>query len=84
MHQVSPRQQQVLQYLAEYSQLYHCPPSYREMAQHFGWASPQASLGHLRSLARKGCVTPILGANGIARGYRLTSQGEQLLQGLSA
>lgn len=84
MRQVSQRQQQVLQYLAEYSQLYHCPPSYREMAAHFGWASPQAALGHLRSLARKGCVRPILGANGTRRGYRLTLQGELLLEGLSA
>lgn len=84
MHQVSPRQHQILRYLADYSQRYHCPPSYREMAQHFGWASAQASLGHLRSMARKGCVTPIRGANGTTRGYRLTSEGEQLLRGFSA
>ncbi|MBX3167084.1 MAG: hypothetical protein KF760_06720 [Candidatus Eremiobacteraeota bacterium] len=84
MRKVSSRQLKVLQFLNDYTRLYHCPPSYREIAHHFGWASPQASLGHLRALARKHCVTPILGANGTARGYRLTSEGEQLLHSLSA
>ena len=83
MLEPSRRQLEILHYLHQYTLDHHCAPSYREIAAHFGWASPQASLGHLRALARKQCVTPILSATGVSRGYRVTPEGEQLL-GISA
>lgn len=84
MKRVSESQIRVLCYLEEYRQHYYCSPTYREISGHFGWASPQASLGHLRSLERKGCVIPIVAANGARRGYRLSPQGQELIQEPSA
>mgnify|MGYP001298798393 CR=1 FL=1 len=84
MHKITDRQIELLRYLEAYTQEFYCSPTYREIAERFGWASPQASLGHLRSLTRKRCVTPIVGANGVSRGYRLTPEGQRLLLDISA
>ncbi len=31
-------------------------PSMRELADHFGWASPSAAVSHLRALEKKGYI----------------------------
>ena len=35
---------------------------------------------HMHSLTAKGCVVPIVGANGSARGYRLSPKGKELVR----
>lgn len=80
MKNLTPRQLEVLAYVQEYHRGYHCSPSLREIGQHFGWVSPHASTRHMHSLTAKGCVIPIVGANGSARGYRLSSKGRELVR----
>lgn len=80
MKALTPRQLDILNYVERYRRLYHCSPVLREIADHFGWVSPQASSRHMHSLTAKGCVIPIVGANGCQRGYRLSPRGRQLLR----
>ncbi|MFN8613838.1 MAG: hypothetical protein U0931_40265 [Vulcanimicrobiota bacterium] len=84
MSQVTDKQLRILAYLEEYRRLYHCSPVLRELCEHFGWVSPQASSNHLNSLTAKGCIIPIVAANGSNRGYRLSSRGRQLLRASQA
>ena len=76
---ISPRQLEILAYLNKYTNTYKCSPRHREVSKHFGWTSVQASLGHMRSLTKKGYILPIVAANGAARGYRLTKLGRDAL-----
>jgi len=77
---ISPRQLEILAYLNKYTNAYKCSPRHREVSEHFGWTSVQASLGHMRSLTKKGYILPIVAANGTARGYRLTRLGREVLR----
>lgn len=77
---ISPRQLEILAYLNKYTIAYKCSPRHREVSEHFGWTSVQASLGHMRSLTKKGYILPIVAANGAARGYRLTRLGREVLR----
>lgn len=77
---LTSRQLEILDYVEKYRRAYHCSPALREMADHFGWVSVQASSGHMHSLTAKGCVIPIVAANGSHRGYRLSSRGRALLR----
>lgn len=79
MNAITLRQVQVLDYLDRYSREFYCSPTFREVAQAFGWRSPQGSLRHLEALTRKGYLLRIIAGNGCHRGYRLSVSGEQAL-----
>lgn len=49
-------QHRVLEFLHAFHQDEDRLPSSREIAAHFGWVSNTAAIGHLRALARKGCI----------------------------
>lgn len=53
---ISTRQCQVLEYIAEYSELNGYPPSVRDIGEHVGLASPSTVFTHLTSLERKGFI----------------------------
>ena len=73
------RQLQVLDYLAVYAARYHCPPTFREVSDHFGFKSAQAAYRHLTALTQKGYLVPIIAGNGVHRGYRLSELGQREL-----
>lgn len=79
MKALTQRQLQILFFVDKYRRTYHCSPTLRELCQNFGWVSPQASSSHMQALTVKGCVIPVVGANGCARGYRLSSKGQEIL-----
>jgi SOS-response transcriptional repressor LexA len=84
MHQLSARQLEVLNYLNHYRRAHYCSPAYREIADHFGWASLQSASNHLQALKKKGYVAPVVSATGILRGYRVTFRGQLARRGVSA
>lgn len=79
MRTATHRQLQVLDYLECYSNQYHCPPTFREVSEHFGFKSAQAAFRHLESLAKKGYLLRIIAGNGCHRGYRPTDLGQREL-----
>ncbi len=56
MQELTPRQQEVVAYIAEEIQTQGRPPTLREMAAHFGWQSDNAARQHLRLLEKKGAL----------------------------
>ena len=63
-------QQRVLDFIAARVQERGWPPTYREMASHFGWKSEAAARQHVRYLIQKGCLEK---EPGTARGLSLTA-----------
>jgi repressor LexA len=55
--ELTPRQQQILEYLATVQQERGAPPTLREIAAHFGFRSMNAAAAHVRALRRKGWLT---------------------------
>lgn len=53
---ISNRQRQVLEYIAEYSEINGYPPSVRDIGEHVGLASPSTVFTHLTSLENKGFI----------------------------
>ena len=51
---VTPRQQEVLDFIRERSCVYG--PTVREIMQHFGFNSPNGAVCHLKALERKGLI----------------------------
>jgi SOS-response transcriptional repressor LexA len=74
MRPATHRQFQVLDYLDSYSKQYQCPPTFREVSEHFGFKSAQAALRHLAALEKKGYLLRIIAGNGCHRGYRLSDR----------
>ena len=68
MHNLTARQQNVLDYLRDVIRAEGRPPTLRELAAHFGWKSDNAGRQHLRLLRQKGVIDY---DEGIARGIRL-------------
>lgn len=52
---LTPRQQQVLDFITDCLEAGH-PPSYREIMDHFGWCSTNAVADHVRALVAKGAL----------------------------
>lgn len=52
--ELTPKQQQVLEYIVEKIQKQGYPPTVREIQAHFGLKSPSAPFVHLKSLEKKG------------------------------
>lgn len=46
----------VLAFINEFRREQQCPPTRREIADHFGWRSANAAEDHLQALQRKGAI----------------------------
>lgn len=72
MRDLTPRQQEILQLIRDRIEATGLPPTRAEIAQEFGFRSPNAAEEHLKVLARKGALELTPGAS---RGIRLTNGG---------
>ena len=72
MLSLTPRQAEILQLIRDYTVEWGCPPTRAEIAEAFGFRSPNAAEEHLRALARKGVIELLPGAS---RGIRLLETG---------
>jgi repressor LexA len=68
---LTPRQQEILDFIRNSMEVFSMPPTRAEIAGAFGFASPNAAEDHLRALAKKGAITLEPGS---ARGIRLVEQ----------
>lgn len=71
MNDLTPRQQQILDLIANFIERSGYPPTRNEIAEALGFRSANAAEQHLRALARKGAITLQPGAS---RGIRLSAQ----------
>jgi repressor LexA len=68
MNELTARQAEVLQLIADFLQATGFPPTRAEIAKQLGFRSANAAEDHLRALERKGCIEMLPGAS---RGIRL-------------
>lgn len=68
---LTPRQQEILDFIRNTLEVLGAPPTRAEIAQSFGFASPNAAEDHLKALAKKGAIVLEPGS---ARGIRLVEQ----------
>ncbi|MDR2186695.1 MAG: transcriptional repressor LexA [Azonexus sp.] len=68
---LTPRQQEILDFIKSSLETLGAPPTRVEIASAFGFASPNAAEDHLRALAKKGAIVLEPGS---ARGIRLVEQ----------
>ncbi len=68
---LTPRQQEILDFIRNSLEVLGAPPTRAEIATAFGFASPNAAEDHLKALARKGAINLEPGS---ARGIRLVEQ----------
>ncbi len=68
MIKLTPRQEQILDFIRAYLQDTGFPPTRSEIAHEMGFRSPNAAEEHLRALARKGAIEMLPGTS---RGIRL-------------
>ena len=68
MIKLTPRQQQILDFIKHYLSETGFPPTRSEIAREMGFKSPNAAEEHLRALARKGAIEMLPGTS---RGIRL-------------
>jgi repressor LexA len=54
MQQLTPRQQQVYDYITSYLNEHGCPPTLREISDHIGTKGTATAIVHLEALQRKG------------------------------
>jgi repressor LexA len=73
MEPMTERQADILRFIRDEIHSRGCPPTVREIARRFGFASPHAVTDHLDTLVRKGYIT---------RAGRQTSRGIRLTQGV--
>ncbi|MRD72889.1 transcriptional repressor LexA [Rhodocyclus tenuis] len=71
MFKLTPRQEEVLDFIRNSLEVLGAPPTRAEIASAFGFASPNAAEEHLKALARKGAIVLEPGS---ARGIRLVEQ----------
>lgn len=50
---MTERQEEILEYIRQYQQEHHLPPSTRVIQKHFGFSSQNSVMSHLRALAQK-------------------------------
>jgi repressor LexA len=72
MRDLTSRQQEILQFIRGRIEATGLPPTRAEIAQEFGFRSPNAAEEHIKVLARKGVLELLPGAS---RGIRLTNGG---------
>lgn len=68
---LTPRQQEILDFIRSTMEVLGAPPTRAEIASAFGFASPNAAEAHLKALAKKGVINLEPGS---ARGIRLVEQ----------
>jgi repressor LexA len=71
MENLTPRQQEILNFIRSTLEVLGAPPTRLEICSAFGFASPNAAEDHLRALAKKGAIVLEPGS---ARGIRLVEQ----------
>ncbi|MDR2614792.1 MAG: transcriptional repressor LexA [Candidatus Accumulibacter sp.] len=71
MEKLTPRQREILDFIRNALEIFGAPPTRAEIANAFGFASPNAAEEHLKALARKGVIVLEPGS---ARGIRLVEQ----------
>ena len=69
MEELTIRQQEILGYVQLHMREEGTWPSFREIQAHFGFASTNAVMGHLKALERKGYISRVPGQ---ARTFRIT------------
>jgi repressor LexA len=79
MKPVTDRQKRVLSVIAERLSATGYPPTYRELARLLGMASTNAVADHTRALERKGCLERDTGHSFLARAWRITEHGAEVL-----
>jgi repressor LexA len=72
MRELTPRQEEILNLIREWIETTGLPPTRAEIAQHFGFSSPNAAEAHLKVLAKKGALDLVPGTS---RGIRLAGGG---------
>ncbi|MEA3291179.1 MAG: transcriptional repressor LexA [Pseudomonadota bacterium] len=72
MRPLTPRQQQVLQFIRDFMEQNGMPPTRVEICKKLGFRSPNAAEEHLRALARKEAIELLPGSS---RGIRLSESG---------
>ena len=72
MSPLTPRQQQILDWIRQHMEEAGLPPTRAELCEAMGFRSPNAAEDHLRALARKGAIELLPGSS---RGIRLTDLG---------
>lgn len=68
---LTPRQQEILEFIKGTLEVLGAPPTRAEIARAFGFASANAAEDHLKALAKKGAIVL---ESGSARGIRLVEQ----------
>ena len=72
MKELTTRQEEILNLIKEWIETTGLPPTRVEIAQHFGFSSPNAAEAHLKVLAKKGVLDLVPGTS---RGIRLKGDG---------
>jgi repressor LexA len=72
MRDLTRRQEEIFSLIREWIETTGLPPTRAEIAQHFGFSSPNAAEQHLKVLAKKGVLDLVPGAS---RGIRLKGGG---------
>lgn len=72
MAELTDRQAEVLAFINEYGRKNQMPPTRKEIAERFHFASENAANDHVIALARKGCLELV---RGVSRGIRITPAG---------
>ncbi|WP_018077248.1 transcriptional repressor LexA [Thiobacillus denitrificans] len=72
MRDLTRRQEEIFNLIREWIETTGLPPTRAEIAQHFGFSSPNAAEAHLKVLAKKGVLELLPGAS---RGIRLPGGG---------
>ena len=65
---LTSRQKQILKFISEFIEKHKFPPTRSELAQHFGFRSPNAAEAHLRALEKKAFINI---ERGVSRGIAL-------------
>lgn len=73
MADLTPRQTEILMFIRDFIMEYSTPPTRAEIADAFGFRSPNAAEDHLKALARKGYIELMAGSS---RGIRLLHEDE--------
>ncbi|MBU1265414.1 MAG: transcriptional repressor LexA, partial [Gammaproteobacteria bacterium] len=72
MRDLTRRQEEIFSLIREWIETTGLPPTRAEIAQHFGFSSPNAAEQHLKVLAKKGVLDLV---PGMSRGIRLKGGG---------
>lgn len=71
MKELTRRQEEILNLIKEWVETTGSPPTRAEIAQHFGFSSPNAAEQHLKVLAKKGVLDLV---PGVSRGIQLKGE----------